>query len=42
MLGQHNHEPLAEIGLTEHEIVELEADGVIGRVPGDARKTAAR
>jgi crotonobetainyl-CoA:carnitine CoA-transferase CaiB-like acyl-CoA transferase len=41
LLGQHNHELLAEIGLSDAEIAELEADGVIGRTPGGAR-TAAR
>jgi crotonobetainyl-CoA:carnitine CoA-transferase CaiB-like acyl-CoA transferase len=33
LLGQHNHELLAELGLSEAEIAELEADGVIGRAP---------
>jgi crotonobetainyl-CoA:carnitine CoA-transferase CaiB-like acyl-CoA transferase len=33
LLGQHNHEVLAELGLTESQIAELEADGVIGRIP---------
>ena len=33
LLGEHNHEVLAEVGLTESEIDELEADGVIGRAP---------
>ncbi|MBI2699644.1 MAG: CoA transferase [Mycobacterium sp.] len=33
LLGQHNHELLAELGLTDAEITELEADGVIGRSP---------
>jgi crotonobetainyl-CoA:carnitine CoA-transferase CaiB-like acyl-CoA transferase len=33
LLGQHNHELLAELGLTNPEIAELEAEGVIGRVP---------
>jgi len=32
-LGQHNHELLAELGLTPAEIAELEADGIIGRTP---------
>ena len=32
-LGQHNHELLAELGLTPSEIADLEADGVIGRTP---------
>lgn len=34
LLGQHNHEVLAELGLTEAEIAELESDGVIGRAVG--------
>jgi crotonobetainyl-CoA:carnitine CoA-transferase CaiB-like acyl-CoA transferase len=33
MLGQHNHELLAELGLSDDEIAELEADGVIGCAP---------
>ncbi|WP_242670199.1 CaiB/BaiF CoA-transferase family protein [Mycobacterium decipiens] len=33
LLGQHNRELLAELGLSEAEIDELEADGVIGRRP---------
>jgi crotonobetainyl-CoA:carnitine CoA-transferase CaiB-like acyl-CoA transferase len=41
LLGQHNHELLTEIGLNDHEIAELEADGVIGRAP-DGAKTAVR
>ncbi|HZU45781.1 MAG TPA: CoA transferase, partial [Mycobacterium sp.] len=41
LLGQHNHELLAELGLTEQEIADLEADGVIGQAPaGYGRKTA--
>jgi crotonobetainyl-CoA:carnitine CoA-transferase CaiB-like acyl-CoA transferase len=42
LLGQHNHELLAEIGLSEPEIAELEAEGVIGRAPGGARTAAGR
>ena len=42
LLGQHNHELLTEIGLNEHEIAELEAEGVIGQAPGGARKAATR
>jgi crotonobetainyl-CoA:carnitine CoA-transferase CaiB-like acyl-CoA transferase len=42
LLGQHNHELLAEIGLSDDEIAELEAGGVIGRVPGAARRAATR
>ncbi len=33
LLGEHNHELLAELGLSEREIAALEADGVIGRAP---------
>ena len=33
LLGQHNHEVLAELGLTAAEIAELEADGIIGQAP---------
>lgn len=33
LLGQHNHEVLAELGASAEEIAELEADGVIGRAP---------
>ena len=32
-LGQHNHEILAELGLSADEIAALEADGVIGTRP---------
>jgi crotonobetainyl-CoA:carnitine CoA-transferase CaiB-like acyl-CoA transferase len=33
LLGEHNDELLAQLGLTEQEIATLEADGVIGRAP---------
>ncbi|BBX01384.1 CoA transferase [Mycolicibacterium moriokaense] len=33
LLGQHNHELLAELGLTADEIADLEAGGVIGNAP---------
>jgi crotonobetainyl-CoA:carnitine CoA-transferase CaiB-like acyl-CoA transferase len=33
LLGQHNHELLAGLGLTASEIADLEADGIIGRTP---------
>ncbi|WP_260741680.1 CaiB/BaiF CoA-transferase family protein [Mycobacterium sp. SMC-2] len=33
LLGQHNHELLAELGLSDSEIADLEAGGVIGRAP---------
>ncbi|MCY3888890.1 MAG: CoA transferase [bacterium] len=32
-LGQHNHEILAELGVSADEIAQLEADGVIGTRP---------
>ena len=32
-LGQHNHEVLAELGLSPSDIAELEADGIIGQMP---------
>jgi crotonobetainyl-CoA:carnitine CoA-transferase CaiB-like acyl-CoA transferase len=35
-LGQHNHELLGGLGLTDAEIADLEADGIIGRAPADA------
>jgi crotonobetainyl-CoA:carnitine CoA-transferase CaiB-like acyl-CoA transferase len=41
LLGQHNHELLAELGLTPDEIAALEADGVIGNAPGARRSTKA-
>jgi crotonobetainyl-CoA:carnitine CoA-transferase CaiB-like acyl-CoA transferase len=33
LLGQHNHELLTELGLTDDEIDELEDQGVIGNAP---------
>ena len=33
LLGQHNHELLAELGLTDEEIADLAAQGVIGTAP---------
>ncbi|VEG56971.1 L-carnitine dehydratase/bile acid-inducible protein F [Mycolicibacterium aurum] len=33
LLGQHNREVLRELGLTDADIVALEADGVIGTAP---------
>jgi crotonobetainyl-CoA:carnitine CoA-transferase CaiB-like acyl-CoA transferase len=33
LLGQHNQELLAQLGLTEPEIAALEVEGVIGRAP---------
>jgi crotonobetainyl-CoA:carnitine CoA-transferase CaiB-like acyl-CoA transferase len=42
LLGEHNVELLTELGLSEQQIAELEADGVIGHAPGNAKKAAAR
>ena len=42
LLGQHNHEVLAELGLTAAEIAELEADGVIGQAPAARNDVASR
>ena len=33
LLGQHNHELLADLGLTASEIADLEEDGIIGCAP---------
>lgn len=33
LLGQHNHELLSRLGLSDSQIAELEADGVIGSAP---------
>jgi crotonobetainyl-CoA:carnitine CoA-transferase CaiB-like acyl-CoA transferase len=42
LLGEHNCELLAELGLTEDEITVLEADGVIGRAPAGSDPAEAR
>jgi crotonobetainyl-CoA:carnitine CoA-transferase CaiB-like acyl-CoA transferase len=42
LLGEHNGELLAELGLTEAEITALEADGVIGRAPAGSDPAQAR
>jgi crotonobetainyl-CoA:carnitine CoA-transferase CaiB-like acyl-CoA transferase len=43
LLGEHNHEILTGLGLTEAEIAALDADGVIGRAPAArGAKKAAR
>ncbi|WUC03369.1 CoA transferase [Nocardia sp. NBC_00565] len=39
LLGEHNHEVLAQLGLTEPEIAALETDGIIGRAPAFASKS---
>jgi crotonobetainyl-CoA:carnitine CoA-transferase CaiB-like acyl-CoA transferase len=33
LLGQHNHEVLSELGLSDNDIEELESQGVIGTAP---------
>lgn len=43
LLGEHNHELLAELGLSDDEITALAIDGVIGTEPGvGGRRKAAR
>jgi len=42
LLGQHNHELLAELGLSAAEIDTLEADGVIGTEPAMGGSKATR
>jgi crotonobetainyl-CoA:carnitine CoA-transferase CaiB-like acyl-CoA transferase len=39
LLGQHNDEVLAGLGLSPDELAELGDDGVIGRVPAAARRS---
>lgn len=41
MLGEHNHQLLREIGLTDAEIAALEDDDVIGTEPALGRKRKA-
>ncbi|MHC9297377.1 CaiB/BaiF CoA transferase family protein [Mycobacterium sp. LTG2003] len=43
LLGEHNHEILSELGLTDDQIAALSDDGVIGTEPGvGGRRKAAR
>jgi crotonobetainyl-CoA:carnitine CoA-transferase CaiB-like acyl-CoA transferase len=43
LLGEHNREVLGALGVTEDELVALEADGVIGTAPAlGGRRKAAR
>lgn len=43
LLGEHNHELLTELGLSDDEITALATDGVIGTAPGvGGRRKAAR
>jgi crotonobetainyl-CoA:carnitine CoA-transferase CaiB-like acyl-CoA transferase len=39
LLGQHNRELLAGLGVTDAEIAELEADGIIGDTPATHART---
>ncbi|MGV0794291.1 CoA transferase [Mycolicibacterium sp. XJ1819] len=41
LLGQHNRELLAEVGLTDEQISDLEAQGVIGNAPAMGSKAKA-
>jgi crotonobetainyl-CoA:carnitine CoA-transferase CaiB-like acyl-CoA transferase len=41
LLGEHTAELLAEIGLGDDEISDLEREGVIGRVPAGAGAVTA-
>ena len=36
-LGEHNDEVLRSLGLPDEELIELDAEGVIGRAPAAAR-----
>jgi crotonobetainyl-CoA:carnitine CoA-transferase CaiB-like acyl-CoA transferase len=40
LLGEHNHELLVELGLSDDEIAALAEDGVIGTEPGQAKRAA--
>ncbi len=42
LLGEHNHEVLGGLGLSEQEIAVLAEDGVIGTEPGKGGRKAAR
>jgi crotonobetainyl-CoA:carnitine CoA-transferase CaiB-like acyl-CoA transferase len=39
LLGEHNEAVLRGLGVSDDELVQLEADGVIGRAPASARAT---
>jgi crotonobetainyl-CoA:carnitine CoA-transferase CaiB-like acyl-CoA transferase len=41
MLGEHNHDILTALGLTDAEIMDLAEDGVIGTAPGVGRRRKA-
>jgi crotonobetainyl-CoA:carnitine CoA-transferase CaiB-like acyl-CoA transferase len=42
LLGEHNREILSGLGVSDDEIVQLEADGVIGNAPAMGGRKAAR
>ena len=42
LLGEHNHEILRSIGVSDEEIAELEADGVIGTAPAVGGRKSKR
>lgn len=42
LLGEHNHEILRSIGVSDEEIAELEADGVIGTAPAIGGRKSTR
>jgi crotonobetainyl-CoA:carnitine CoA-transferase CaiB-like acyl-CoA transferase len=42
LLGQHNHQILSELGLTEAEIAELEVNGIIGTAPASYGSSTAK
>ncbi len=42
LLGEHNHEILHGLGLSDDEIAQLEADGVIGNAPAMGGRKAAK
>jgi crotonobetainyl-CoA:carnitine CoA-transferase CaiB-like acyl-CoA transferase len=42
LLGEHNHQILSGLRLTDDEIAEFEADGVIGHVPATYGRSKAK
>jgi crotonobetainyl-CoA:carnitine CoA-transferase CaiB-like acyl-CoA transferase len=42
LLGEHNHEVLHDLGVSDDELAALDDQGVIGRVPDAARRTGPR
>ena len=41
LLGEHNHEILRGLGLSDDDIAQLEADGVIGNAPAMGGRKAS-